>query len=117
MKLTTLKLGVFALSLFAYSQTASAQDQQKRPDPEKMFKGLDTNNDGSVTLEEFKNKERKREIPADRLEKMYGMMDADSNGSVTLEEYKSAMDKMKERRMGEGAKKNKQNMEKEEGDN
>jgi Ca2+-binding EF-hand superfamily protein len=106
MKLTTLKLGVVALGLFAYSQTTTAQD--KKPDPEKMFKSFDANEDGSISLEEFKNKKRKNEVPAERLEKNFARMDEDSNGSVTLEEFKTAGEKMKSKGAGEGMKKKKE---------
>lgn len=97
MKLTSLKLGVLAFSLFAYSQTVSAQDAQKKPDPEKMFKGLDADKDGKISLDEFKNKKRKKEIPAERLEAMYAKMDANSDGSVTMEEYKEGLAKGKDK--------------------
>lgn len=117
MKLTTLKLGLLAFGLFVYSQTASAQDQQRKPDPEKMFKGLDANKDGLVTMEEFKNKKRKNEVPLERLEKMFVRMDADSNGSITSEEHKNAMAKMNQKKSGDGMKKKKQEAPNMEGNN
>ena len=94
MKSTTLKLGTLVLALFAFS-FADAQEKKKAT-PENMFKKIDTNEDGSITLEEFKNKKSKREVSAERLEKGFAKMDADSNGSVTLEEFeKAAMDRKK----------------------
>ena len=117
MKSTTLKLAVLAFGLFAYSQTASAQDGQKKPDPEKMFKGLDANKDGVISLEEFKNKKRKNEIPADRLEKMYSRMDADSDGSVTMKEFRMNLEKGKGEGKPEGMKKKKPEAPAEESDN
>ena len=117
MKLTTLKLTVVALGLFAYSQTSNAQDAQKKPDPEKMFKGLDANKDGVVSFEEFKNKKRKNEIPADRLEKMYARMDADSDGSVTMKEFRMNMEKGKGEGKPEGMKKKKKPETESEGEN
>lgn len=100
MKSLIFKTGLYALGFFALSQTATAQDQQrKQPDPEVMFKGLDTNNDGSVTFEEFKNKKRKREVPADRLEQMFTAIDSDKSGAFTFEEYKAGMEKLRAERM------------------
>ncbi|WP_308993474.1 EF-hand domain-containing protein [Mariniflexile litorale] len=110
MKLTTLKLGVLVLGLFTFS-LSNAQDRQK-PDPEKMFTALDTNKDASISLDEFKARKTKKEIPTETLEKRYAAMDADSNGSVTLEEYKSGMLRgEKGKKRPEGAKKKKENTE------
>lgn len=86
MKLTTLKLGILALGLFAFSQ-GNAQNK-KQPDPEKVFIALDTNKDGVISLEEFKNKKRKTEVSAEVIEKRYAKMDANADGGVTLNEFK-----------------------------
>ncbi|WP_194767110.1 EF-hand domain-containing protein [Tamlana sp. I1] len=93
MRITTLKLGTLALALFAF--TSVEAQEKKKPDPEKMFKRFDTNNDGAVTLEEFTSAKRKNEVPADKLEKNFKRMDADSDGSVTFEEFKAAQEKGK----------------------
>lgn len=93
MKFTTLKLGVVALGLFAFTQ-GNAQDKQK-PDPEKMFTTLDTNKDGSLSLEELKARKSKKEVSAENQEKRFTAMDVNSDKSVTLEEFKAAMEKGK----------------------
>jgi Ca2+-binding EF-hand superfamily protein len=94
MKSTNLKLGLIILGIFASVNSISAQEK-KQPDPEKMFKGLDANKDGSITLEEFKNKKRKQEVPAEKLEARFTKMDADNDGSVTMEEFKKSLVKGK----------------------
>lgn len=93
MTLKTLKLGVFAIGLLAFSQV-NAQEK-KQPDPEKMFASFDANNDKMITLDEFKSKKRKNEVQPEQLEKRYAAMDENSDGSVTLEEFKSSLGKAK----------------------
>ncbi len=63
-------------------------DKGKRPPPEEIFKKLDTNTDGSLSLDEFKAGPRGQKDPA-KAEEVFKKMDADSNGSVTLEEFKN----------------------------
>ena len=89
MKTTILKFGLFTFALFTMSQV-NAQEQ-KKPDPEKMFASIDSNNDNSLSLEEFKTKKRKNEVPAEALEKRFAKIDTDSDGAVTLEEFKAGM--------------------------
>ena len=89
MKTTILKFGLLTLALFAFTQI-NAQEK-KKPDPEKMFASFDANKDNSISLEEFKGKKRKNEVPAEALEKKYAKMDANSDGSVTLDEFKAGM--------------------------
>lgn len=93
MKITTLKLGTLALALFVFS---SLQAQEKKePDFDKMFKRLDADANGTVSLEEFKSAKRKNEVPVERLEKNYARLDADGNGELTLDELKAGWKKGK----------------------
>ncbi|MBP0903758.1 EF-hand domain-containing protein [Mariniflexile gromovii] len=103
MKTTILKFALFSFALLAFSQV-NAQDRQK-PDPEKMFTALDTNKDGTVSLDEMKARKTKREVTPEAQEKRFAAMDADANGAITLEEFKTAMAKVKGRGQGEGKKK------------
>ncbi|MEP3838970.1 MAG: hypothetical protein ABJM36_15095 [Algibacter sp.] len=103
MKLNTVKLGVLALGLFGFSLSMSAQEK-KEPNFEKILKKFDADENGSVSLEEFKNAKRKNEIPAEKLEKQYVKLDADKDGAVTLVELKENWGKSK----GKGRNKKKQ---------
>ena len=59
-----------------------------RPNPEEAFKKLDANNDGSVSLDEFKASPRAQKDAA-RAEEMFKKMDKDSSSGLSLEEFKS----------------------------
>src|SRR4051812_38752021 len=59
-----------------------------RPKPEEMFKKLDANADGSVSLDEFKAGPAGQHDAA-KAEEIFKKIDADGNGSVNLEEFKA----------------------------
>jgi hypothetical protein len=59
-----------------------------RPNPEEAFKKLDTNGDGTVSLEEFKAGPRAQRNP-ERAAEAFAKMDKDGDGKVTLEEFKA----------------------------
>lgn len=59
-----------------------------RPNPEEIFKKLDADADGSVTLDEFKKSPRAQKDEA-KAEEIYKKIDTNSDGSVTLEEFKA----------------------------
>lgn len=85
-------LGVLAIA----SSLSFAQDtpppaggpKHQRPNPEEIFKKLDTNKDGAVSLDEFKAGPRAQKDPA-KAEEIYKKIDANSDGKVTLEEFKA----------------------------
>ena len=60
----------------------------KPPNPEEIYKKLDANADGSVTLDEFKAGPRAAQDPA-KADVIYKKMDANSDGSLTFEEFKA----------------------------
>ena len=59
-----------------------------RPNPEEVFKKLDANGDGSVSLDEFKAGPRAPK-EADKAQEIFGKIDKDGNGSASLEEFKA----------------------------
>ncbi len=61
----------------------------KHPKPEEVFKKLDTNHDGSLSLEEFKAGPKAKQDPA-KAEEIFKKMDKGGDGKVTLEEFKQA---------------------------
>jgi hypothetical protein len=73
----------------------------KRPNPEEIFKRLDANSDGAVSLDEFKAGPRAKEHP-EKAEEIFKKMDKDGNGSLSLEEFKSFRPPHPPRRPGKG---------------
>ncbi len=62
--------------------------KRERPSPEEAFKKLDTNNDGTLSLEEFKAGPRGQKNPT-KAEEIFKKIDTNSDGKVTLEEFKA----------------------------
>jgi Ca2+-binding EF-hand superfamily protein len=70
-----------------------AADEKPKPDPEMMFKKLDKNSDGKLSLEEFKGKREGDKAAA--AEKAFKAKDKDNDGSLSLEEFKAMPPKKK----------------------
>lgn len=63
-------------------------EAKAKPAPEEVFKQLDKDADGSLTLEEFKASPRGKKDPA-KAEEMFKKLDKDSNSKLSLEEFKA----------------------------
>jgi len=82
------------LSLLLVPAIAIAADESKpkksgkKPHPGAAFKKIDTNSDGSLSLDELKATPRGQKDPG-RAEKVFNKMDKDSDHKLTLEEFKA----------------------------
>jgi Ca2+-binding EF-hand superfamily protein len=99
---------ITALSVagFMFASTARADDppktakaKGKHPDPEVMFKRLDTNNDGKISKEEFakfteivsekaKEKGKGKKASGKGADAIFARLDANGDGYLSLEEFK-----------------------------
>jgi hypothetical protein len=99
-----MKLLVTTLSALAMAATLTlAEDQppqppqkghegggkHERPNPEEIFKKLDTNNDGFLSLDEFKASPRAQHDDPAHVEEVFKKMDTNGDGKLTLEEFKA----------------------------
>lgn len=81
------KLLMFALVLGLVSPLAAADKPEKpkqQQDPEAVFKRLDKDGNGSLTLEEFRGKRD----PV-KAEAAFKRLDKDGNGVLSLDEFKN----------------------------
>lgn len=59
-----------------------------RPNPEEIFKKLDADSSGSISLEEFKAAPRAQKDP-DKADAIFKKIDKDANGELSADEFKS----------------------------
>ncbi len=89
---------LFAVAVLACVGLATAWGQEEKPGdehghgarrtPEEMLKRLDTNQDGKISLEEWKASPRSQKDPS-RAEEMFKKLDTNHDGVITLEELKA----------------------------
>lgn len=112
MKRSTITLTALGFAFMAAAATGAAmaqQDQQYRPGPgwgmtteqmaarhTEMFQALDANGDGTVSQEEFANRDAKKlqelreKRQAERRAAHFAALDADKNGTISQEEWQAA---------------------------
>lgn len=80
-------LAVPFLAVAVQAQDAKPEKPNKpKMDPAEVFKKMDSNADGSVSLEEFKASPRWKKDAA-KADEAYKKRDKDSDGKLTLEEF------------------------------
>jgi hypothetical protein len=77
----------FTVLSFAAAQEPTAGREHGHRSPEKMMDKLDTNHDGKISLEEWKNSPRGQRNPS-RAEEKFNKLDTNHDGSITLDELK-----------------------------
>lgn len=96
------KISLILTTLAASATLSLAQDAASSPSPaaaehgkggargtpEEMFKKLDTDNSGSISLDEMKASPMGKRNP-DKVEEHFKKLDTDNNGSISLDEFKA----------------------------
>jgi hypothetical protein len=89
MKTCIQALGILAVSAsLTFAQEAPKKPERKRPNPQEIFKKLDTDNSGTISLAEFKASPRGQKNDA-KAEEIFNKIDADSNGEISRAEFKA----------------------------
>ncbi|HEX4129901.1 MAG TPA: EF-hand domain-containing protein [Pirellulales bacterium] len=78
--------GAAVVMLFALSVASSTAADKPKPEPEEVFKKLDANGDGKLSVDEFVRKRTGDE--ADKAKAAFAKLDKNSDGYLTLEEFK-----------------------------
>lgn len=87
---STILLILAAVILPAATQAQSQQGKGQRPDPAEMFAKMDTDESGTLSVDEVQG----------RMKEHFDEIDSDNDGELTKEELKAA----REARMGQGRK-------------
>jgi Ca2+-binding EF-hand superfamily protein len=72
-----------SITLFGASLCHAEDAPKKAPNPQKKFEKIDTDKNGSISLEEFKAHAKN----PDKAEKKFTKLDTDKNGSLSLAEF------------------------------
>lgn len=98
----TVKVSLCLVALCTITMV-NAQERRgkKRANPEALFKTLDTNTDGELSLEEFTSQRQREELKAEAMNDRFKILDSDANGSLSMEEFQSRKEVSKEERIAQ----------------
>ncbi len=86
--------GMIVLGWFGCSAAVAEEDKPERS-PEGIFKRLDTNADGKLTLEEFTARRANEDL--DKAKARFAKVDKNRDGFIDLDEFKALLARRKSR--------------------
>ena len=81
-------LALVALTPLGIAETRGEEGEKKQPSVEKQFKNRDKDEDGFLSLEEFKSFIRKEDIK-EQADKWFKNRDKDGDGKLSFEEFEA----------------------------
>jgi hypothetical protein len=91
----TVKVGFIIVAMFGCFSSQAQQERKRKLHPETILSKMDTDENGTVSLDEFKATRRNKNLKVEVIEKRFKRMDEDASGEVDLDELKKAMKHMK----------------------
>lgn len=86
----------FTAGLVCEAAAEDKKPEKKKRDPEAIFKKMDKDSDGNLTLDEFKAGKKGKAL--ENAPKLFARLDKDKNEKVSLDEFKSRGKKPKKKK-------------------
>jgi Ca2+-binding EF-hand superfamily protein len=99
MTLKTVKVGLVIVAMFGYGTIQSQTERRGKPSPDKVMEKIDADENGTISLAEFKAAPINQDFKEEVVIKRFSRMDEDKNGEINIEELKKAIKHMKHRRI------------------
>lgn len=92
------KVSLLVAAILGIFSTQAQQKRRGQPNPDKIMAKVDSDENGTISLEEFKAARMNQDFKDEVVEKRFRQMDMDDNGQVNLDELKKAIEHRKHRR-------------------